>query len=76
MPISIEEFREPKFIKQEERWTLVPNEKARFIRHDEYPRNYRGDNGTFPQAGYNPNHQSTTVEKINLFTDNYRLKPR
>ena len=76
MPIPIEDFSEPKFIKYEECWTLVPDKKARFMRFEDYPRNYRGEGGTFPQAGYNPDHQSTTIEKINLYSDDYTEKPR
>jgi hypothetical protein len=76
MPIDISEFREPTFIKMQERYPLSTDKKDRFIKFDTYPRNYRGVGGTFPQAGYNPHHQSTRVEKINLESDDYTLKSR
>ena len=76
MPIDISEFREPTLTKMQERWPMSADKKDRFIKFDAYPRNYRGEGGTFPQAGYNPHHQSTAIEKINLESDDYTLKPR
>lgn len=76
MPISIEEFREPSFIKHRTRYPLSEDKKDRFYKFETNPRSYRGEGITFPQAGYNPNHQSIRVEKINLTTDDYTLKPR
>lgn len=75
MPISLEEFREPKFIKMKERWPLSDNQKDRFIDFTTDTRRYRGEFG-FKQPGYNPNHNSTKVEKVKLDVDNITLKPR
>jgi len=76
MPIDIEEFKEPKLVRYKERYPMSENSKDRFMKFEDYPRSYRGVGVTFPQAGYNPNHQSTTVEKINLESDEYTLKQR
>ena len=76
MPISIEEFREPKLVRYQTRYPISTNSKDRFMNFADYPRSYRGEGGTFPQAGYNPHHQSTSVEKVNLETDNLVFKPR
>lgn len=75
MPISIEEYATPKWIRLRTRYTIagIEDQKARFINHSDYPRNYRG--GDIKQPGYNPNHQSTRIEKINLRTDDLTLKP-
>lgn len=76
MPISLEEYREPKWIKHRTRYTMagIEDQKARFINYEDYPRNYRG--GDIKRPGYNPNHQSTRVERINLKVDNLTLKSR
>ena len=76
MPIDISEFAEPKLVRHKERYPLSDNKKDRFMDFGMFPRSYRGEGGTFPQPGYNPNHQSTTVEKINLEADDITLKPR
>ena len=76
MPIDISESAEPKLVRRKERYPLSDNKKDRFMKFEDSPRSYRGESGTFPQAGYNPNHQSTRVEKINLESDEYTLKPR
>ena len=34
-----------------------------------------GEEGGFKQAGYNPNHQSTRVERVNLKSETITLKP-
>lgn len=76
MPISIEEYREPKWIRLRTRYTMagIEDQKARFINYEAYPRNYRG--ADIKRPGYNPNHQSTRVERINLRVDDLTLKPR
>jgi len=75
MPISLEEFSEPKWIRLKTRYTIagIEDKKVRFINYENYPRNYRG--GNIKQPGYNPNHQSTRVERINLKSDSLTLKP-
>lgn len=75
MPVPIEDYITPKFIRLSERYTIagVEDAKARFMDFEQYPRSYR--NGIFPQAGYNVNHNSIRVEKVNLENDAITLKP-
>ncbi len=76
MPISLDAYREPAWIRDRVRYTIagLTDKKSRFINFEQYPRSYRG--GEFKQAGYNPNHQITRVEKINLKSDDITLRPR
>jgi hypothetical protein len=76
MPISIEEYREPSWIRSRERYTIagLTDQKARFMNFEQYPRSYRG--GVFKQPGYNVNHQAIRVERINMRSDDITLKPR
>lgn len=78
MPIPIEAFREPKFIKHQTTYPLSYNKRDRFYKFETNPRSYRGADDTvnFKQGGYNPNHQSTRVERVNLYVDEYTLKSR
>lgn len=76
MPIPIEDFATPSFIRGRDRYvnSTSTDHKVRFPNYEEgNPRSWRGG---FKQGGYNPNHQSTKVEKVNLYTDDYTLKPR
>ncbi len=76
MPISIDEFREPHFIKLLTRWPMSYDKKDRFINFAVADlRTYRGAEG-FKQPGYNKDQNSTHIEKINLYTDDITLKPR
>lgn len=75
MPIDISEYAEPKFTRMKERHPLTEDSKDKFLPYSEMTRNYR-DAAGFPQAGYNPNHNSTKTEKINLQTEDYSLKSR
>ncbi len=76
MPISEEVYREPSWIRYRKGWTIArqTNQRSRFMVFSDYPRNYRG--GDFKTPGYNPNHQSVRVEKVNLYTDDLTLKKR
>jgi hypothetical protein len=76
MPIDISEYAEPKWIRLRDRYTIagIEDDKAVFMNYENYPRRYRY--GYWPQAGYNPNHDSTRVEQINLRQWDYTLKPR
>ena len=73
----MDEFREPKWIKYKTRYTLSENKKDRFMKFDSRNpaaiRSYRGEEG-FPQPGYNPNHNSTRVEKINMESDSVTFR--
>ena len=76
MPVPIEDFATPRFEKLRDRYVMntSTDHKVRFPDYEEGdPRSWRGG---FKQAGYNPNHQSTKVESINLYTDDFTLKPR
>lgn len=74
MPIPIEDFAAPKWIRMRERYTIAGMENKRdiFMKFEQYPRSYRG--GVYPQPGYNVNHNSTRIERIRLDTDDVTLK--
>jgi hypothetical protein len=79
MPISIDEYAKPSWVRYQTRYPLSYDKKDRFNtinpRHE--MKRYNGDPETgWKQAGYNPNHNSTRVEKINLTVDQVTLKPR
>jgi hypothetical protein len=80
MPISIEEFATPRLIRLEERYPMSYDKEDRF--NEVCPRHhasrYQGDQGReggWKQAGYNPNHQTTTIERIRVRSDDITLKP-
>jgi hypothetical protein len=80
MPIDISEFREPKLSKLKGRYPMSYDKKDRFHNFETNMRSYRNpdtnsEEGGFKQGGYNPNHNSTRIEKVNLFSDNITLKP-
>jgi len=72
MPIPIEEYAEPKWIRYQERYPMSYNKNDRFYKFETNPRSYRG--GVFKQAGYNPNHNSTRVESVRINSDGITLK--
>ena len=77
MPINISEFAEPSFTKHRTRYVgnTSTDHKDRFPNYSsDNPRSWRGENG-YKTGGYNPNHQSTRTEKVNLYVDDYSLKP-
>lgn len=80
MPVDISEYATPQFIKIQERYPLSYYKEDRYNeinpRHEagRYPGD-QGREGGWKQAGYNPNHQSTRIEKIRIRTDNITLKP-
>ena len=80
MPISIEEYKQPSFIKLQDRYPMSYDKTDRF--NEVFPQHasgrYQGDmgrEGGWKLAGYNPNHQATRVERINIRTDDITLKP-
>lgn len=79
MPIPIEEYATPNWVNiKRDRYVYntTTDHKARFPNYEEdHKRSWRGENG-WKQAGYNPNHQSTRVERINLYNDDITLKSR
>ncbi|RKZ10824.1 hypothetical protein DRQ25_01575 [Candidatus Fermentibacteria bacterium] len=72
MPIAMEAFRKPYWIKYEEGATLARDDSLKWMDYSQQPRRYRG--GTYPQAGYNPKHNSTRVEQVRLDSDSITLK--
>ena len=80
MPISIEEFATPRLIRLEERYPMSYDKEDRFneINPRHHAGRYPGDQGReggWKQAGYNPNHQTTTIERIRVRSDDITLKP-
>jgi hypothetical protein len=73
---SESDYREPAWVRNRVGYTIaaIYNKNARFMDYGQYSRSYR--NGEFKQPGYNPNHQSIRVEKVNLNRDDLTLKPR
>jgi hypothetical protein len=80
MPISIEAFATPQFTRiptgypystqKTDRFNEInPKQEAgRFIGTE-------GREGGWKQGGYNPNHQTTRIEKIRVRSDDITLKP-
>lgn len=75
MPIPIEAYAKPEWVRLRDRYTVagIENQKARFIDYGAYPRSYR--NGYFPQPGYNPNHNSITIERVRMDNDDVVHRP-
>lgn len=80
MPIAIEEYASPSFIRYQERYPLSYNKDDRY--NEINPRHcvtrYQGNEGReggWKQAGYNPNHQTVSIEKIRVRSDNTQLRP-
>jgi len=73
MAIPIEEYRQPKWQRYRTRYPFSEDKKDRFYKFETDPRGHR--DGDFKQAGYNVNHDSTRVERVNLKSDEYTLKP-
>ncbi len=81
MPVPIEAYIEPRFIRYRERYPMSYNKSDRFlntIAQGHSVERYNGDidarNG-WKQAGYNANSNSTRVERINVRSDDISLKP-
>jgi len=75
MPISIDEYRFPRFVNVEEKKPFSEDSKAKFKdASDNNPiRRYRQD--TFPQQGYNPNSNKAITRDVKLDKDEYTLEP-
>lgn len=81
MPVPIEAYVEPRFVKYRERYPMSYNKRDKYIntvpqkrelsRHNGNP----DDNNGWKQAGYNPNDDSTRIQRINLYTENISLRP-
>jgi hypothetical protein len=80
MPISLDEFSNPRWIKYIEGYPISPNKQDRFneINPMHFAGRYPGSigrEGGWKEAGYNPNHQRTVVEHINVRSDDITLLP-
>ena len=80
MPISESEYREPQFSKYQERYPMSYSKTDRFLDTIVNPKCFEGRSNSigalgWKQQGYNPKHNSITIEKINITNDNITLKP-
>lgn len=81
MPIPISDYRQPQWIRYEERYPWSDDKKDKFneINPRHFAGRYRGGvgrEGGWKQAGYNPNHDSTTLENLgDIRRDDITLKP-
>lgn len=80
MPISMDEFSTPTFIRLQPRYPMSYNKEDRFneICPRDFANRYQGDigrEGGWKCAGYNPNSQSTRIEKIKIRSDSITLRP-
>jgi hypothetical protein len=79
MPISLEEFANPKFVKYQERYPMSysTTDKYNEICPRDYPPRYQGSDNIpgWKTAGYTPNSQSTRVERIKIRSDDITLRP-
>ena len=75
MPVPIEAYARPELVKMRTRYPMTEDKKDRFPDYaNDYKRSWKSESG-WKQGGYNPNHQSTRVEKVNLTTDEITLRP-
>ncbi len=74
MPIAIEDYATPKWLKMRERYPFDEDKNYRYRNLTINPRTpierYNGDRDTGWKApGYNPNHNSITIERVNTGVD-------
>jgi len=77
VPLTIEDFKEPKFVKQAERKPFGENTKDKFYATDdtnEVLNSRRYKDGTFPQQGYNVNDNTNEPIKQNVNSDEFSLR--
>jgi len=72
MPVSDDAMRKPSWVPYIEGATLSRDDKERFMKFELYSRSYRY--GSFLQQGYNPNHNTVDVEKVDINTDSISLR--
>jgi len=80
MPIPESAFREPAFTKYKERYPISYDKNQRYMDTVVNPRvdvarSNSVDGSGWKQPGYNPNHNSTRVEKVNLTAESPQFKP-
>lgn len=79
MPISDDAFREPELSKYKDRYPLSYDKKQRYTDTVVNPKVTQGrsnsiDGSGWKQPGYNPNHNSTTIERINITNDSPQIR--
>jgi hypothetical protein len=83
MPIPIEAYIEPQWVRIQERYPWVTDKNYKFANLTINPRTpvgryQQGGQGAglgWKAAGYNPNQNSTRVERVNITRDIVSLKP-
>jgi len=80
MPISESEFREPKFTRYQERYPMTYNKNERYTATVVNPKILQArvnsiDGSGWKLPGYNPNHNSISVERVNLTTESPTFRP-
>jgi len=75
MPISIDEFRFPRFIKYQEKKPFSEDIQAKFMDGTHFNNQRRFHADEFPQAGYNPLANATTIKPVELDNDELTLQP-
>lgn len=80
MPVSENEYREPQFIKYQERYPISYDKNVRYTDTVVSPSVFQGrsnsvDGSGWKPPGYNKNHNSTKTERVNLTTDSPSFKP-
>ena len=75
MPISMDAFAYPEFVKYKPLLPFGENKQDKFYATtgDSHKRRYK--NGSFPQQGYNPHLNQAKPRKININKDDYTLPP-
>ena len=75
MPISIDEYRFPRFVKYIPKKPFIEDRKAKYLdaNLNNPLRRYRSD--TFPQQGYNPHSNRAVVNNVNLDREDLSLPP-
>jgi len=81
MPIAESEFQKPRFIRYQDRYPLAYDKFQRYTDTVVAPKNYQARSnsldgrGNWKQPGYNPNHNSITIEKVSLTNESPQFKP-
>ena len=79
MVIPIEHYAVPRFVKLQPRYPMSYDKRDRFNEicpRDCVSRYGYGSRSGWKQPGYNPNHQSIRLEKIDVRSDDITLRPR
>jgi hypothetical protein len=80
MPISLDEFRKPRFNRFKERYPFVEDKNFRMTATMVGSKLFQGrfnsnDGSGWKTPGYNPNHDSINTERVNLRAESPSYKP-